>query len=370
MEFTEEKLARIWLQSAPMGAWNKINSLKEKYGGALELWQQFSPSLYDTLGESAYAMLADLKRSKCREIIRALAQLDASALFFGECHYPLGLSAIDHAPDVLFIRGKLPAPHAPAIAIVGSRRSTRYGTAQARRIARELAEKGVTIISGLARGIDSAAHLGALDAGGKTIAVLGCGLSVNYPPENKELAERIIESGGAIVSELAPSAPPLAHHFPVRNRIISGLSDGVLLIEAQERSGTHSTINHALNQGREVFALPGNVDVPGSELPLKLLKEGASICTCGEDIFLTMGWEKPKDMLSDFFPEEKTDSPDEPQAEQDPILIALAKEEKTLEELLQETGIPIQDLNFQLTMLEMNGRIERRPGRAYALSRP
>ena len=180
MEFTAEKLARIWLQSAPMGAWNKILSLKEKYGGAPGVWNHFSPGLYDSLGESAYAVLADLKRTKCREIIRALEKLDASALFFGESHYPLGLAAIDHAPDVLFIRGKLPAPHAPAIAIVGSRRSTRYGSTQARRIARELAEKGVTIVSGLARGIDSAAHLGALDAGGKTIAVLGCGLSVRF----------------------------------------------------------------------------------------------------------------------------------------------------------------------------------------------
>ena len=152
MEFTEEKLARIWLQSAPMGAWNKINALKEKYGGALGVWNHFSPGLYDSLGESAYAMLADLKRTRCREITRALEQLSAKVLFFGESSYPLGLSAIDHAPDVLFLRGTLPAPHAPAIAIVGSRRSTRYGSSQARRIARELAEKGVTIVSGLARG--------------------------------------------------------------------------------------------------------------------------------------------------------------------------------------------------------------------------
>ncbi len=369
MEFNEERLARLWLQAAPMGAWNKIIALKEKYGGARGVWDHFSPALYDVLGESAYALLADLKRTGCREILRALERLEANTLFFGDSSYPLGLSAIENAPDVLFVRGTLPPPHAPAIAIVGSRRSTRYGSAQARRIARELAERGVTIVSGLARGIDSAAHLGALDAGGRTVAVLGCGLSVHYPPENKELTERIVQSGGAVLTELAPAAPPLAHHFPVRNRIISGLSDGVLLIEAQERSGTHSTIHYALNQGREVFALPGNVDAPGSELPLKLLKEGAEICTCGEDIFLSMGWEKPRPEQMDIFP--SAAPPEEaPREEKDPILSALEKEEKPLEELLQETGIPVQELNYQLTMLEMNGRIERRPGRAYALSRP
>lgn len=343
-----------------MGVWNKLAALKEELGGAEKIWAQFSPAHYDYLGESAYALLADLKRTQCREILSLLDSLSAKALFFGDHDYPFGLSSIANAPDVLFMQGALPPPHAPAIAIVGSRRSTRYGMTQARRIARELAEQGVTIVSGLARGIDSAAHQGALDAGGKTIAVLGCGISQYYPPENKELARQIIEKGGAIVSELAPAAPPLPHHFPVRNRIISGLSDGVLLIEAQEKSGTHSTINYALNQGREIFALPGNVDAPGSELPLKLLKEGANLCTCAGDILSLMHWEAPKAEQSSFLPAE----------EEDPILHALRMEEKTLEELLQETGLSVDALSTQLTLLELNGQIERRAGRAFARIHP
>ena len=358
MEYTNEQLCRIWLQCAPMGAWNKILALKETYKGAEGIWQHFSPALYNDLGESAYALLSDLRRTRCREILQQLDALAARAIFFGDSEYPLGLSAIDHAPDVFFLQGQLPPPHAPAIAIVGSRRSTRYGAAQARRIARELAQQGVTIISGLARGIDSAAHLGALDAGGRTIGVLGCGLSVHYPPENKELAQQIIRQGGAVISELAPAAPPLAHHFPVRNRIISGLSDGVLLIEAQERSGTHSTINYALHQGREVFALPGNVDSPGSELPLKLLKEGAALCTCGEDILSYMGWQRQNPSQESF--------PLSPEDAEDPVLRALALEEKTLEELLQETGMSVDQLTPHLTLLELSGQVERRPGRAYA----
>lgn len=362
MAWTQEQLARIWLQCAPMSIWNKLSALKEKWGGAQGVWDHFSPDLHSFLGESPYALLSDLRQTKCREIIQSCNMLSAWPCFYGDGNYPLGLAAIDHAPDVLFIRGKLPPPHAPAIAIVGARSSTRYGGAQARRIARELAEKGVTIISGLARGIDACAHLGALEAGGRTIAVLGCGLGQTYPPENKELAARILQEGGAIVSELSPEAPPLPHHFPVRNRIISGLSEGVLLIEARQKSGTHSTINYALHQGREVFALPGNVDAPGSELPLMLLKEGANLCTCGQDILSAMGWAESPPIQQSFLPDSSADS-------DDPILRALSVEEKTLEELLQETGIPIGELNTQLTLLELSGQIERRAGRAYALTK-
>ncbi|MCR4887364.1 MAG: DNA-protecting protein DprA, partial [Clostridiales bacterium] len=206
----------------------------------------------------------------------------------------------------------------------------------------------------------AAAHEGALDAGGHTVAVLGSGLGQLYPPENRDLARRILESGGAIVSELAPDTQPLPYHFPVRNRIISGLSGAVILIEARQKSGTHSTVNHALDQGREVFALPGSLDAPGSELPLQLLKEGAQICTCGQDVLSFMRWKAPPAAQSTFLPDEE---------ESDPILQALALEEKTLEELIGETGIPAAQLSAQLTVLEISGKIERRAGRAYARTR-
>ena len=362
MNFTDEKLARIWLQCAPMGAWNRLDALGQEWGGALNVWRQFTPALYETLGHENFAVLADSRAVRCGPVLRALEALNAKALFLGDGDYPASLATIENPPDVLFMRGSLPPPDTPVIAIVGSRRATRYGFSQARRIARELAEKGVTIVSGLARGIDAAAHWGALDAHGRTVAVLGSGVGNLYPPENKELAERILAEGGAIVSELAPDAPPFPYHFPVRNRIISGLSDGVLLIEAQRKSGPHFTVDYALAQGREVFALPGNVDAPGSELPLALLKEGAAICTCGQDILSHMGWEeKPPEQNSFLLKEED---------EQDPILRALAMEEKTLEELIAETGLSASELGTQLTLLEISGKIERRAGRAYALTRP
>lgn len=360
MSYTQEQLARIWLQCAPMGAWNKVNALKERLGGAAAMWEQFSPALHAQLGEETFVFLADRRADRCASILRQLDSLQARALFRGQDPYPARLAAIDRAPDVLFVRGTLPGPEVPALAMVGSRANTRYGGAQARRIAGGLAQKGVAIISGLAKGIDAASHLGALEGGGPTVAVLGCGIGRMYPTENKPLAARILAEGGAILSELSPDAPPLPHHFPARNRIISGLAQGLLLIEARLKSGTHTTVEYALSQGREVFALPGNVDAPGSELPLTLLKEGATLCTGPEDILSAMGWEDRPPLQPSFFD-------GGPETADDPILRALAVEEKTLEELLQETGLPVDQLSTQLTLLEISGQIERRAGRAYAL---
>lgn len=359
MDYSKEQVARIWLQCAPMGAWNRLRDWRKHLGGPQQVWDVFSPDFYSLLGEAAYARMADSRAQQCGNILAQLEALNARALFLGEEDYPAALSRIPDPPDVLFVQGNLPG-EGPAMAVVGARSATRYGTAQARRLGRELSQAGVTVVSGLARGIDASAHLGALEGGSPTVAVLGSGLGCLYPPENKDLAQRILDQGGAIISELAPDAEPHPYHFPVRNRIISGLSAGVLLIEARLKSGTHSTVNHAIDQGREVFALPGNVDAPGSELPLQLLRDGAVICTCGQDILSFMGWGKIKTAQSTFLPEEKED---------DPILRALRLEEKTLEELIEETGIPAPQLSAQLTILEISGKIERRAGRAYARCR-
>ncbi len=361
MAYTNEELARIWLQCAPMNAWRKLRQWQDQLGGAQQVWDVFSPDFYDLLGDGLYADLADRRSTRCRETLRQLEQLNARAVFLGASEYPELLSHIDQPPDVLFVRGKLPERGSPAVAIVGSRSATRYGLAHARRIAAELASSGVVIVSGLARGIDAAAHQGALDAGGRTVAVLGSGIGNVYPPENRQLAEAIVKNGGAVISELSPDATPLSFHFPVRNRIIAGLSDATLLIEAQQKSGTHSTINDALDQGREVFALPGSVDAPGSELPLMLLKDGARICTCGEDILSFMGWKPVPARQESFLPQEEK--------EDDPILRALALEEKTMDELIALTGMTAGEISAKLTLLEISGRIERRPGRAYAIRR-
>lgn len=366
MELSREQLARVWLQCAPMGAWARLEGLKEKHGGALGVWESFTPQYYELLGAENFSYLADLRASRCASVLRELDALGAYPLFLGDVDYPLSLASIPDPPDVLFVRGSLPKDFTRSIAMVGSRRATRYGASQARSIARGLAEKSVTVVSGLARGIDAASHQGALDGNGCTVGVLGSGLGRFYPPENKELAQHILDAGGAIVSELAPDAQPLPYHFPARNRIISGLSAAVLLIEAQFKSGTRSTVEYAQKQRREVFALPGNVDAPGSELPLMLLRSGANLCTGPEDVLVQMGWQEQIEEQTAFLPQEPNVDENDPAY---PILKALAMEEKTLEELIEETGRTAGELGAQLTILEISGRIERRAGRAFALAR-
>src|SRR5437867_13198739 len=200
----------------------------------------------------------------------------------GDPCYPALLGAIPSAP-ALFVRGELRDDDALAIAIVGSRRATPYGVAATERLASDLAARGVTIVSGLARGIDTAAHRSALAAGGRTLAVLGCGVDVVYPPENVDLA-RSIEAHGALLSQFAPGLPALAGHFPARNRTIAGLALGVVVIEAAERSGALITAGFAGDLGRETFAIPGRITSPTSAGANRLIQDGAKLVTCWQDI--------------------------------------------------------------------------------------
>ncbi|MBR6524870.1 MAG: DNA-processing protein DprA [Clostridia bacterium] len=362
MDYSREMLCRLWLQNADAASWNAVKRLLCNYGSAEKVWDAFSPEMRKELSEKGYQQLLSFRNAGRDKQLMDLDRVGAQVIFDSMPVFSERLRNIPDAPDILFVRGKLPPEDCPAVAIVGSRHDTRYGREQATRIARELAQMGVVIVSGLARGIDTAAHEGALQGGGKTVAVLGNGIKGIYPPENRDLAERILQTGGAIISEFAPDSEPLPFHFPIRNRLISGLSDALLLIEARHRSGTASTVNHALNQGREVFALPGNVGAPGSELPLQLLKEGAMLCTEGMDIALHMGWKKvqPQQVLKQV-----TLFDEAAEGQEDSILRSLRLEEKTFEELLEETHLNASELGGRLTLLEIEGKVQRVGGRAY-----
>src|SRR6266581_3092005 len=200
----------------------------------------------------------------------------------GDPNYPALLGAIA-SPPTLYVRGAVTVDDALALAIVGARDATPYGVEVAERLAGELGARGVTIVSGLARGIDAAAHRGALDASGRTLAVLGCGIDVVYPPENRALA-RAIEAQGALVSQFARGAPALAGHFPARNRTLAGLSLGVVVVEAAERSGALITAGFAGDLGREVFAVPGRITSATSAGAHRLIQDGAKLVTCWQDI--------------------------------------------------------------------------------------
>lgn len=331
----------------------QLERLLSWYGSADRIWRDFEKLPSDRFSR-AYPFLLEGRRKGLEGVTKSLDKAGARAVFPDEEEYPEKLLSIPDRPAVLYVRGELSVGN--SVCIVGSRQNTRYGRNAALRISQELAENGVQVISGMARGIDTFAHEGALNAKGYTLAVLGCGVDICYPPENRALMNRILDSGGAIVTEYPPGSRPLSYHFPLRNRIISGLSDALLLIEAMLHSGTNSTVNYALDQGREVFSLPGNVDSPCSELPLKLLREGANLCINGSDILQHMGWQ-----------ERSTDSSGNGTNMNDPVLRLLSNEEKSFEELLVETGMDPSELNAHLTMLEFSESIEKHAGRIYSL---
>lgn len=205
-----------------------------------------------------------------------------------ETHYPARLREIYDPPPVLFALGQVGLLETVMVAIVGSRRPTAYGLAVAERLGRELAAAGLTVVSGMAKGIDTAAHTGALAAGGATVAVFGCGLDVIYPAENRKLAERIARDG-LLLSEFVPGTPAHPQNFPIRNRVVSGLSEGVLVVEGKQYSGSLITARLALDQNREVFAVPGNITNPASFGPNLLIKQGAQLVQSAEDVLDGLG---------------------------------------------------------------------------------
>jgi DNA processing protein len=273
--------------------------------------------------------------------------------------YPERLKNIYDPPPLLYVRGEIQKEDALAVAIVGSRRTLPYGRAITEKIAQDLVRHGVTVVSGMARGIDSVAHQGAIAGGGRTIAVLGCGVDVIYPPENRKLCEQIIDHG-AVLSEFRMQSPPEAGHFPKRNRIISGLSLGVVVVQAGKDSGSLITAGYALEQGREIFAVPGNVGADSSQGSNKLIKEGAKLVESSEDI------------LEEILPQWRRE---EEETREDPAK-GLTEEEKVLYGLLADTPLHIDIIiresrlepgrvSSLLLNLEIKGYIAQWPGMCF-----
>ncbi|MGI6239037.1 MAG: DNA-processing protein DprA, partial [Christensenellales bacterium] len=262
-------------------------------------------------------------------------------------------------PPTIYAIGEANLNRERMFAIVGSRRCTRDGARAAREFAEKLARESVTVVSGLAFGIDGAAHEGAVQAGEPTIAVLGCGADVVYPAEHARLYADILEGGGAILSEYPPGMPPLAAHFPARNRIISGMSAGVLLVEGARRSGAMITVQFALEQGRDVFAVPGSIYSPLSATPNQLIVEGAIPAISPWDILEYRKWgQRPR-----------VDAPSKAEIElseeESAVLHPLARESMTPTQLCEITGFHAKKIFSILTTLELRGIINRQPGGAY-----
>ncbi|MCK4436648.1 DNA-processing protein DprA [bacterium] len=291
--------------------------------------------------------------------------------------YPQLLSKIFDPPLVLYVKGEfLPADQVP-IAIVGSRRPSIYGRMTAERLGRELAGRGLTVVSGMARGIDSAAHKGALAAKGRTIAVLGSGLDVVYPPENKNLMEEISKSG-AVISEFPMSTKPDRGNFPKRNRIISGLSLGVVVVEAAQRSGALITVDCALEQGREVFALPGKIDSVTSQGTNRLIQQGAKLVATGKDIIeelepIMENLQVPATPGEGTRAESKRPGernagklPPPPLKENEKKVYELLSDEpRHIDTLIQESRLPASKVSATLLMLQIKKFVKELPGKMF-----
>ncbi|MDC1142138.1 DNA-processing protein DprA [Planctomycetota bacterium] len=343
-----------------------ISNLLERFGSAAGIVGANPAEISRTskVNRSGAKALAEVIQSgkHLKEIERA-KEHGVALVCLHDDGYPKALTNIDTPPLLLYVKGELLPDDALAIGIVGSRSASYYGNAQAARFARDMGSRRLTVVSGLARGIDTAAHRAALEAGGRTIAVVGSGLLNVYPPENRPFVDEIKESG-AVISEFPLDTSGVARNFPQRNRIISGLSLGVLVVEATEKSGSLITARTASEQGREVFALPGKVDSPLSSGPHKLIKDGAALVTDPADIYANLP------MLE--LPQE-----DAPTKAESKVPHGLSPTEGqlwpflhpsdgvTVDELIARSDLKAPQISSALTLLEMKRFAKSLPGNRY-----
>jgi DNA processing protein len=299
---------------------------------------------------------------KVERELSLLQKVGGTIVTSGDETYPSRLKNIYDPPPVLYVRGQLRKEDEVAVAIVGSRKTSSYGRTMTERVSQELATRGVTIVSGMARGIDSVAHQGAISAGGRTIAVLGCGVDVVYPPENRNLFQDIIDHG-AILSEFPMGSPPEGSHFPKRNRVISGLSVGVVVVEAGQRSGSLITANYALEQGRDVFAVPGNIGMASSRGTNQLIKQGAKLVESSQDILIeiTPQWQKENEVT----PPAKDPARHLPE-EQRGLYGLLTETPIHIDEIIRESQLEPGRVMSLLLELELKGLVSQWPGRGFS----
>ena len=337
----------------------RIKLLLSYFGSAKKIWQAEKSKLIKLgLGEQRTADFVKYREElNCKKYFAKLEKLSIGCFTFSDKAYPPNLKDLPNAPIVLYIKGKLKVSDINAVAIVGSRKMTAYGREVTGKFSSELASFGVTVVSGLARGIDTEAHQAALSVGGRTIAVLGCGLDLVYPPENTQLASEIVHSG-ALLSEYPLGYPAIPLNFASRNRIISGLAKAVLVIEGAEKSGTLLTASHAAEQGRTVFAVPGQITSPLSGAPLFLIKNGAKMATSTKDILeeLDIQIKVDREVVEKILPA----SPEE-----EKILAILENENLHLDEIARISSLATSIISARLTMMELKGLVKSLGGGIY-----
>ncbi|MBP1927373.1 DNA processing protein [Sedimentibacter acidaminivorans] len=366
-ELNSNKITLAWLNSVNGISNRKIEKLLEYFGGVDEIWDNFEGerNKLTLLKPEILYNLSKTKKGFGEKLYIKLKEESAFLVTYFDDEYPKKLKNIDGAPYILYYKGNLESVSNTSVAIVGSRKATEYGMWAAEKFTKELSELGVTIISGLANGIDTVAHKTAIKYNAHTIGVIGCGIDLVYPKKNEALYQKIIDYNGAVISEYPFGMQPMPSNFPDRNRIISGLSDGVLVIEAQEKSGTLITAGHAANQGREIFAVPGNIDSLFSKGTNLLIKDGAKIVTCVADIIE----EIPE--LRKVIDNNKKEKNNNLILNDDELKIVklLLLNISTLYEMSDNTDMEIGEILGVLTILELKGIVRKASGERYFLNK-
>lgn len=341
----------------------RLRALLDYYGNIQTAWQA-NPGELRAIGldKRSVENLVKVRNSLNLEAeLEKLEQLNVTVLTWQSSDYPKLLQNIPNPPPVLYVRGNLLPQDEWAVAVVGTRRATTYGKECTRMLVRGLVENGVTVVSGLAYGIDTCAHKSALEAGGRTIAVMGCGVDIIYPAENRKLGQAMIENG-ALISEYPLGTNPESGNFPRRNRIISGLSLGVLFVEGSIQSGARITTDYALEQGREVLAVPGSILRKAGAGPNHLIQNGAKLVTSVNDILeelnLTMIAQHTEARA--VIPENETEAT---------LLQQLSAEPTHIDELGHSTGLPASEIAGILTMMELKGMVRQVGGMNYVIAR-
>jgi DNA processing protein len=354
-----------------------IKKLWEQFGSIEAAWQADEKAILSIEGinqRAAKSFIENRHRINLTEELEKVNKSGLKVFTLEDTNYPSSLKNIYDPPPVLYINGEILPSDEKAIAIVGTRKASRYGLDTARKLANQLASMGITIVSGLASGIDTAAHEGALEAGGRTLAVFGTGVDVIFPAENRELAQKITKAG-ALLSEFYLGARGERTSFPRRNRIISGLSLGVIVVEGHYDSGAMITAKYALDQGREVFAVPGNVEIEQSKGPHWLIKQGAKLVETIEDVLeeLNLGIRDKLDIRNSKLEirtqttEHGTQGNRDLLPEEQKVVSVLSYEPKHIDMIVAETGFVHSRVASLLLVLEMNKIVRQLPGKNFVL---
>lgn len=365
----EQYRYEIWLSAIEGIGAHRFNNLCDYFGSAKDVYENAKNAAIANakvrgMSDKLYTSLLEARNDgRLESNLEQLYANDVAVYIHGTDCYPPILNTIPDAPPVLYAKGCMDlADMDRSIGVVGTRRCTRYGRKAAEELCEGLAAEAVCVVSGMARGIDTHAHIGALNGGGFTVAVLGCGVDVVYPPENKRLYEQIMASG-AIVSEFFPGMQPCAANFPARNRIISALSKGILVVESAEKGGALITVEFALEQGKDVFAVPGNIDSPASIGCNRLIRNGAVPTTCVADILSEYNWDVK------YNPKKAEQQGMELTFEESHIVEILMEGELQYDILADMTGMDGPSLATCLTIMELRGIIKQLPGRVYTMEK-